>query len=176
MNKYKIKGVKKLEQICIPEVEQAAKKIKNKRIDIYSIKLVKEKSVNYDISSGISTPQKAYEMIESIMQLSKEVKEHFIILCLNVKNSICGIHTISVGTVNASLVRPREVFQAALLNNAASIICFHNHPSGDPQVSCEDVNITRCLADAGKLMNITVLDHIVVGENRYLSMMEEGMF
>ena len=82
---------------------------------------------------------------------------------------------ISIGSLTASVVHPREVFKAAVQNSAAAMILVHNHPSGDPSPSKEDLNITRQLMEAGKLMDIPVLDHIVLGDNKYISLKEEGM-
>ena len=83
---------------------------------------------------------------------------------LDVKNRVIGIHTVSIGTLNASLVSAREVFKAAILCNAASIILAHNHPSGDLTPSPEDIQVTDVLRKAGKLLDIEVLDHVIVGE------------
>ena len=77
--------------------------------------------------------------------------------------------------MNASIVHPREVFKAAILNNASRIICLHNHPSGDPEPSKEDIEITRRLVEAGEIIGIEVLDHVIIGEQRYLSMKERGL-
>jgi DNA repair protein RadC len=95
-------------------------------------------------------------------------------LCLNTKNKVAGAHIISQGSLSASIVHPREVFKAALLNNSASIILAHNHPSGDPEPSREDVETTKRLVEAGEILGIRVLDHVIIGE-QYLSMKEEGL-
>lgn len=102
-------------------------------------------------------------------------KEEFKILILDTKNQITKVETISIGTLNASIVHPREVFKTALLNSANSIILVHNHPSGDPTPSNEDINITNRLIDAGTLLGIKVLDHIILGDNRYLSFKEKNL-
>ena len=101
--------------------------------------------------------------------------EHFVCLFLNTKNHITAKETLSVGTLNASLVHPREVFRAAIRHGSASIICAHNHPSGDPTPSPEDTSLTRRLAEAGELVGIDVLDHIVIGDGRYISLKEQGL-
>lgn len=125
-------------------------------------------------STIVKSPDIAYQAIKNILQLEREVSEHFGILSLNVKNAIIGIHVLSIGTLNASIVHPRNVFQAAILNNAASIICFHNHPSGNVTPSMEDIQITQRLVECGNIMGIEVLDHIIIGENKYASLKEGG--
>lgn len=102
-------------------------------------------------------------------------KEHFRILLLDTKNQIIVTEEISVGTLNASIVHPRDVFKAAIKRNANSIILIHNHPSGDPTPSNEDINITNRLIDAGNLIGIKVLDHLIIGDNRYISFKEKNL-
>lgn len=102
-------------------------------------------------------------------------REHFVCLFLNTKNRILGQETIFVGSLNASIVHPREVFQAALKRNSASLICVHNHPSGDPTPSLEDIEVTKRLVEAGKILGIEVLDHIIIGEKRYVSLKSLGL-
>lgn len=102
-------------------------------------------------------------------------KEHFKIALLDTKNQILGIENISVGTLNASIVHPRDVFKVAIKRNCNSIILIHNHPSGDVEPSNEDVNITRRLIDAGNLLGITILDHIIIGDNKFLSFKQKNI-
>ena len=104
-----------------------------------------------------------------------ERREHFAVLLLNAKNHILGLKTISVGTLTSSIADPREVFQAAIEGAAAGVILVHNHPSGDPTPSAEDFALTRRMVKAGKIMNIPVLDHIVLGYDKFISLKEEGM-
>jgi len=105
----------------------------------------------------------------------EKAKEHFKLVLLNTRNKIIGISTISIGTLNASLVHPREVFKDALVHSASSIILVHNHPSEDPEPSDDDMMLTRRLADAGRLMGIEVLDHIIVTRAGYTSFKERGL-
>ena len=107
--------------------------------------------------------------------LRDEAQEHFMLLLLNTKNQVIDMPTISIGTVNGSLVHPREVFRAAVRSNATGIILVHNHPSGDPTPSKEDCLVTARLAEAGQMMDIPVLDHIIIGDDKYISLKEEGM-
>ncbi|WMM23559.1 DNA repair protein RadC [Tissierella sp. MB52-C2] len=102
-------------------------------------------------------------------------KEHFRIVLLDTKNQIIVTEEISVGTLNASIVHPRDVFKAAIKRNSNAMILIHNHPSGDPTPSNEDMNITNRLIDAGNLIGIKVLDHIIIGDNRYISFKEKNL-
>ena len=103
-------------------------------------------------------------------------REHFVVILLDQKHGVIGINTVSVGSLTAGIVHPREVFKPAILANAASIICGHNHLSGDPQPSREDRAITTKLVDAGKLLGIDVLDHVIIGaEGRYFSFGDAGV-
>ena len=121
----------------------------------------------------ISKPHDAYELVrEELETLDREV---FLVLSLNTKNNVLGLNMVSMGTVSSSLVHPREVFKSAILLNATGIILMHNHPSGDSMPSRDDRAITEKLFEAGKVLGIQVLDHIVVG-NKFFSFMENGMF
>ena len=107
-----------------------------------------------------------------------ETRERFKVIVLNTKNHVLGIEEISVGTLSASLVHPREVFQAVLKYPASAFIIFHNHPSGDPSPSREDIAMTERLGKAAKIMDIPMLDHIIIGtggERRYISLKEESI-
>lgn len=101
-------------------------------------------------------------------------QENFVVLFLNTKNHVIHQETIFVGSLNASIVHPREIFREAVKRSAASIICFHNHPSGDPTPSQEDLHITKRLVEVGKMIGIEVLDHIIIGHNKYVSLKEKG--
>ncbi|BAL84113.1 putative DNA repair protein RadC homolog [Selenomonas ruminantium subsp. lactilytica TAM6421] len=104
-----------------------------------------------------------------------EQKEHFAVLLLNTKNHILGMPEVSVGSLSASVVHPREVFRAAIDYAAASMILLHNHPSGDPTPSREDIAVTERMVKAGKIMDIPVLDHVVLGNERFTSFKEQGL-
>ena len=108
-------------------------------------------------------------------KLAMEQKEHFCILLLNTKNRILGWHVISVGSLTASIVHPREVFAPAILHHAASIILVHNHPSGDPSPSKEDIAVTQRMVKSGEIVDIVVLDHIIIGGNSFASMKEKNL-
>jgi len=104
--------------------------------------------------------------------LRDEVKEKFIVISLNSANKIIRYNIISVGNLTSSVVHPREVYKVAIENNSASIILMHNHPSGNPEPSGEDIQITKKLVEAGKILDISVFDHIVIGGNKYTSFVE----
>ena len=105
--------------------------------------------------------------------LRMEAKEHFIALHMDGKNRISCLDRISVGSLNQSIVHPREVFKTACLSSAAAILLIHNHPTGDPTPSREDMEITRRLKESGDLLGIKILDHIIIGDS-YLSFVEQG--
>ena len=106
--------------------------------------------------------------------LQDQPSEVFAILCLSTKHRVIGYHEVSRGTLDTALVHPREVFKAAILANAAAIILTHNHPSGDPTPSADDLTLTQRLVEAGRLLGIDVLDHIVIGDGMWVSIMELG--
>lgn len=120
----------------------------------------------------ISSPEDVYRRLFPRMRELK--KEMFIELCLDTKNQILKEEVISVGSLNANVVHPREVFKLALTESAAHIIVAHNHPSGDPTPSREDIEITKKLVETGNIMGITVLDHVIIGDGRHFSMKEAG--
>jgi DNA repair protein RadC len=102
-------------------------------------------------------------------------KEHFIILMLNTKNFLLGVETVSIGSLNSSIVHPRELFKSAINKSAAAIILAHNHPSGDATPSREDIEVTKRIKSGGQLLGIDVIDHIIIGDNCYYSFKEEKL-
>src|SRR5262252_1719496 len=140
--------------------EEKITKPKQASIPIYRVTLVREgKMPTYE--SRIRSSASAYTVLQEY--LADTDREHFVILMLDQKNGVIGIHTVSVGSLTASIVHPRETFKAAILANAAAIICGHQHLSGDPQPSREDRAITQRLYQAGKVLGVNLLDHIIVG-------------
>lgn len=103
-------------------------------------------------------------------------QEHFVCLYLNTKNQVIGKETVFIGSLNSSIVHPREVYKEAIRRSSASVICLHNHPSGDPTPSREDIEVTRRLLDAGKIIGIDLLDHLIIGDGRFYSLKEKGHF
>jgi DNA repair protein RadC len=120
----------------------------------------------------ITNPGAVVKAIRASIQ--DKAKEHFKLLLLNTRNRIIGIAAISTGTANASLVHPREVFKAAISHGASSVVLAHNHPSGNPEPSDDDVSLTRRLVEAGRLLGIEVLDHIVIGRENKKEGSKEG--
>ena len=111
-----------------------------------------------------------------IEELKDEEQEHFIVLCLNTKNEIIARKTISIGTLDQAIVHPRDVFRFAIKSNAARIIAVHNHPSGNPEPSENDKTVTKRLIRSGDILGVEVLDHIIVGNDSYVSLRERGLF
>ena len=142
------------------------------RIPIYQVKLVRDGSQAAE-RKKVDSPSTAAHVLQQYLDGAD--REHFVVLLLDTQNQIIGIHTVTVGTLDASLIHPREVFKSAILANAASIILAHDHPSGDPTPSAEDRSVTRLLTEAGVTMGIEVLDHVIVGDGfRYHSFRESG--
>lgn len=130
-----------------------------------------EEGVNYMIKG----PQDGADIASRF--IGRDDREVFFVMCLNTKNHVVAVHRCHIGSLNASIVHPREVFKSAILNNAASVIVAHQHPSGDITPSMEDINVTKRLAEAGKLLGIEVLDHLVVNnEGEFTSLKEKGHF
>ncbi len=119
----------------------------------------------------ITTPEDIADIF--IPLLRDEVKEKFIVISLNSANKIIRYNTISVGNLTSSVVHPREVYKIAIENNSASIILIHNHPSGNSEPSRADIQITKKLIEAGKILDIQVFDHIIIGGNKYYSFVEK---
>ena len=136
--------------------------------------LEKEIAVNRpDLTAFITTPEDAADVGKNFMRIHEEPEEHMYMICMNTKNRIIGVFEISHGSVNSSVVGIREIFQKALLANAVSIILMHNHPSGDPKPSSEDIQVTKRIVEAGKIIGVDVLDHIVIGD-QWCSLKEKG--
>jgi DNA repair protein RadC len=151
----------------------------DKSITFKKIKAVFETvAVHEDITRYLSpdtrytAPQQVFEAFQFLMQ---ETKEHFITLHLDGKNRVVCMDIVSIGSLNQSIVHPREVFKTALLSSAAAILLVHQHPSGDPTPSSEDIAITRRLKEAGEILGVKILDHCIVGDGKYVSFVERGL-
>ncbi len=143
-----------------------------RHIPIQRITLVRE--------GTLSTPSRLADSAEAVVEIVRDLighadREHFIVLQLDTRNQVTGVHVVSVGHLNACLIHPREVFKASILANANAIIIVHNHPSGNPEPSMQDEETTRRLIEAGDLLGIPVLDHIVIGELGFVSMKQRGL-
>jgi DNA repair protein RadC len=130
------------------------------RVPIYRVQLVRDASLTLAQPQCRSSRDSA-AMFRCYLGDALD-REHFVVALLDTKNKLIGINTVSIGSLNASVVHPREVFKPAILANAHAILCAHNHPSGAPQPSQEDRVLTKRLVDAGKLLGINVLDHIIL--------------
>lgn len=115
------------------------------------------------------------EVADLVSDLNKKDREHFLCIHLDTRNAIIGIEEVTIGSLNAAIVHPREIFKAAILNNAAGIILVHNHPSGDCGPSEDDIDITKRLIKACEIMGIEALDHIIVGGGNYFSFKEKNL-
>jgi DNA repair protein RadC len=129
-------------------------------------------SLSTEPTIKVKTPEDVYKLLKPTFLHLK--KEHFVAIFLNSKNMVLGWETISIGSLNACIVHPREVFNAAIKRRSASIICAHNHPSGNPDPSNEDIEITKRLKAAGDIIGIELLDHIIIGHANYISLKERG--
>lgn len=148
------------------------KQIAAKRVNIVSIKMIKESSILYK-NRQINSPTDAIDLLQEFMGESD--REKFVVLCLDTKNQPTTISVVSVGSLNSSLVHPREVFKLAILSNSNAVILCHNHPSGICTPSQEDIEVTKRLVKAGEILGIEILDHVILGDNQYASLKERGV-
>lgn len=140
---------------------------------MFELRIVRERRRGYGTMRRVREARDVYEAFrEQFEQLDREM---FVVLLLDGKNRALGFNTVSVGSLTAALVHPREVFKPAILANAASVVLVHNHPSGDPEPSQEDRAITERLKHAGDLLGIKVLDHVVIGDGTYWSFADEHL-
>ena len=122
----------------------------------------------------VKTPEDVASLVRGRLRGKK--KEHFLALLLDTRNQLIKVAEISIGSLDASIVHPREVYKEAISATAASVIFVHNHPSGDPTASEDDIKLTKRLAEAGEIVGIEVLDHIIIGDKNYFSLKREGLF
>lgn len=122
----------------------------------------------------VRTPEEVAGLVRS--RLRNKKKEYFLALLLDTRSQLIKIAEISIGSLDSSIVHPREVFKEAVTASAASVIFVHNHPSGDTEASEDDIMLSKRLAEAGEIMGIDVLDHVIIGDDRYLSLKREGLF
>ena len=144
------------------------------KVPAYKVMLVRDNTRIETETKFINSPGDVNKIIQSY--LNGVDREHFVIVLLNRKNGIIGINTVSVGDLSSSIVHPREVFKPAIVAGAASIILAHNHPSGDPKPSLVDVRVTKRIKEAGDILGIEVLDHIIIGDGCYESLKARDLF
>jgi len=171
----KFGGIRGLHRASFPEVEQQRGVGKAK---VAAIKAAIELGRRLTLEApeerpSVSSPGDAADLVMFEMQALE--KEHLRVILLDTRNHVMEINEVYQGSLNASVVRVGEVFTPAVRRNAASILVVHNHPSGDPSPSPEDISITRALVQAGKLLEIEVLDHIIIGQGKYVSLKERGL-
>ena len=146
---------------------------------VINLKLIKNKKIMEGIDKAMTNPGIFARVLKSILKTYKVTdreKEHFWCIGLNTRNNIKYIDLVSLGTLNSSLVHPREVFRLAIYKGVSVLIIGHNHPSGDPAPSNEDIKITQRLIEAGRIIGIEVLDHVIIGGTGYYSLKEHGIF
>ena len=131
-------------------------------VPVWRVQLVRDPSSPVNSRTQISSPTDAENLLATY--LANLDREHLVVLLLDTKNRVLGLNTVAIGTVNSTLVSARETFKPAILANATAIILGHNHPSGDVTPSPDDVQATRLLVEAGQILGIEVLDHIIIGE------------
>lgn len=137
--------------------------------------LEKERSVNYpELDRKMNSPEKVVSLAKDFLRMHENAEEYLYMVCMDVKLNMTSVFEISHGNVNSSIFGVREIFQKALLANAANIILMHNHPSGDPTPSREDIEVTKRAVEAGKIVGVSLLDHIIIGRPGYCSLKERG--
>lgn len=140
-------------------------------------RVVLEKEVSVycpDLDRRLNSPDKVEKFARQYLRMHELPEEYMYLVCLNNKLEFTGVFELSHGNVNSSIVGMRELFQKALLANAVSIVLMHNHPSGDPTPSREDIKVTERAVEAGRLLGVEVIDHLIVGKPGYVSLREKG--
>lgn len=167
-------GVRKLADMSVGEFQnKGLSKIESQRIFGAFEMARKWMSSTFLECDVIRSPEDAARL--ELNEMRFLTQEHFVCIYLDTKNKVIKRETVFIGSLNASIVHPRECFKEAIRCSAASIICFHNHPSGDPNPSREDIDLTKRLVECGIMMGIEILDHIVIGDGQYVSFKEKGL-
>ncbi|GAB3051605.1 RadC family protein [Virgibacillus ainsalahensis] len=167
--------IRTLSEMSVQELEQEGLTY-NQAVTLHAALLLGKRYSQYKESpkTVIRCPEDVADyLMEEMHPLNQE---HFVVLVLNTKNEVTYKKTLFIGSLNASIVHSREVFREAVKKSAASVIVAHNHPSGSPGPSDEDIRVTKHLADSGKMIGIEVLDHVVIGNRRFVSLKEKGYF
>jgi len=167
------KKIKDLSEMTLMEMEQMGLS-KNQAITLYGSMLMIKRYMVEERTKGdiIRSPEDAADYVMQDMRNLNQ--EHLVALFLNTKNEIIDRKTIFIGSLNASIVHPRELYREAIKRSSASLIVCHNHPSGSPDPSQEDIHVTRRLAESGKIVGIELLDHLVIGDQKFVSLKEKG--
>ena len=146
-----------------------------KRITEWRVELVKESTKEYQIENKADTPNNAVRIANAVLKMDRLPYEVVAILTVNTKMIVTGIVRVSQGVMNSAVITPVQVFQPAIPHNAYGVIILHNHPSGDPTPSPQDIEMSNKMAEAGKLLGIQLLDSIVIGDGDFISLKKEGM-
>lgn len=170
----KFSGLSNVLDATIEELQQIKGIGPTNAFGIKLFKAISEKYAREKINPKnlLDSPQKIFEFLKE--KIGTEKREHFVILYFDTRSNLI-FDEISIGTLNTSLVHPREVFSKAVLRSASHIVVAHNHPSGDPRPSTDDITTTKRLIEAGKILGITLTDHIIIAKNSYSSLMELGL-
>jgi len=174
-NIFSEKNLKQLSRCEIFELTRIKGIGQTKACQIVSVFELSRRLETYseEVKRKIKCPEDIYQYIYP--KIREEKQEKFMILCLNTKNQIISDETIFVGGLDVSIAQPREIFKTALLKSAASVILIHNHPSGDPTPSREDIETTKRMVESGQLLGIIVWDHIIIGDGCYISLKQEEL-
>ena len=156
-----------------PEVHVAYRDALFSGVPLYTTRLVRERTFTFPTRDQVRSPADAAVVLAEYF--SDRDREEFVVAFLDTANTLTGLHVASVGGLAASIVEPRQVFKAAVLANAAAVLLAHNHPSGNPEPSREDVAVTRQLVEAGKVMGIPVHDHLILTDHGHTSLAERGL-
>lgn len=144
-------------------------------IPSYKLQLIRESSNRYEVENTITKPIHIKEIAEKVLELNKNAEMVLCILALNNKNKVIGTFEVSRGTINQSLVSQREIFKRLILLNSARFIALHNHPSGNENPSCSDIQVAEKLQDAGMVLDIPLIDFCILGERELYSFAENGV-
>ena len=156
-----------------PEVHVAYRDALFSGVPLYTTRLFRERTFAFPTRDQVRSPADAAVVLAEYF--SDRDREEFVVAFLDTANTLTGLHVASVGGLAASIVEPRQVFKAAVLANAAAVLLAHNHPSGNPEPSREDVAVTRQLVEAGKVMGIPVHDHLIIMDHGHTSLAERGL-
>ncbi|WP_186668803.1 DNA repair protein RadC [Sporosarcina sp. BP05] len=168
------RGLRTLVEMTVSELEEEGM-THNEALKVHSGMLLAKKVRNVGKNESRYTIRSPEDAASYMMaEMTSLTQEHFVVLYLNVKNEVLHKKTIFIGSLNSSIVHPREVYKEAVKHSSASIICLHNHPSGTVDPSPEDVDVTKRLAEAGSVMGVELLDHLIIGDHKFLSLKEKG--
>lgn len=175
LNQLMCNNIRELSELTVEELEGLPGMGKNKASRLVAAFELSRRLAQFMPAERtvIRDPKDAANLVmEEMRSLDRE---HFNTILLNTKNHVIGIDKVTIGTLNSSMVHPRELFRTAIKKSAATIILVHNHPSGIPEPSREDIDITKRVRDAGNIIGIEILDHIIIGDGKYTSLKERGL-